>query len=202
MTVETLENNVKKLREENAYLLEEIKSMRVEQHNILRRLEAVEKNSRPNQPKHQFSFEHESTPRLRRDRNKSWSDEEQFLSDEDGDGDAYSTMNCSSMNSYHEQNSYYTPSTFPPAYHTPHHANSPYPNPLYTSHGLHLTPPSFPYNMPHTNSTPSELRHTPHHQFQLSPPLQHQSDSDAKCNPIKPKKNTNILSSTSIRETR
>ena len=92
--------------------------MRVEQHNILRRLEALEKNSRPNQPMHQFSFEHESTPRLRKesnwDRDKIWSDEEQFLSDEDGD--AYSTMNCSSTNtsnSYHEQNSYYFPTGLP-----------------------------------------------------------------------------------------
>ena len=56
MTVETLENDVKKLREENAYLLEEVKSMRVEQHNILHRLEAVEKDSSPNQPMHQFFF--------------------------------------------------------------------------------------------------------------------------------------------------
>ena len=118
MTVETLENDVKKLREENAYLLEEVKSMWVEQHNILHRLEAVEKDSRPNQPMHQFSFEHESTPRLRKEsnwgRNKTWLDEEQFLSDEDGD--AYSTMNCSSTNtsnSYHEQNSYYFPTGLP-----------------------------------------------------------------------------------------
>ena len=46
MTVETLENDVKKLSEENAYLLEEVKSMRVEQHNVLRCLEAVDKDSR------------------------------------------------------------------------------------------------------------------------------------------------------------
>ena len=46
MTVETLENDVKKLREENAYLLEEVKSMQVKQHNILRPLEAVDKDSR------------------------------------------------------------------------------------------------------------------------------------------------------------
>ena len=144
---------------------------------------------------HQFSFEHESTPRLRKESNwgsnETWSDEEQFLSDEDGD--AYSTMNYSSTNTYHEQNSYYTPSTFPQVYHTPHHA-------ILTHCVHHLPPSSFLCNMPHTNPTPSELDHNSHHQFQLPSPLQHQSDSDAKCNLIKPKKNANILSSTLIKK--
>ena len=175
--------------------------MRVKQCNNLRRLEAVEKDSRPNQPMHHFSFEHESIPRLRKESNwgsneteTQW-DDEQFLSDEDGN--TYSTMHCFSQNIpnlQHKQNSYYAPSTYLPTYHLPHHANSP----ILTCCVLHMAftslHPPFPTTCLtlHLNSiTPLTINFSSHSHYSIDLRVRLSS-------PIKPKKNANILSSTSI----